>query len=510
MTRNFSNQRRDGMHPSSRNSASDKHRDEQSSRPARPRLSRDAVDRAWENGATRTYADYHPRQNSPTSPAQRQGRPAPAYERSRQPQNRRPNGSSQQYGTSPSTSRPGGYPQRQQPEDGPRRFNQPGYRAPGSQAGLNSERWTRNAAPQQSGGYSERREDSRPPRFQQDGPTNYSSANRPPRFQQDGPNNYSGANRPPRFQQDGPTNYRDSSRPPRFQQDGPNNYGNANRPPRFQQDGPNNYRDSSRPPRFQQSGPNNYGGANRPTRFQPNGAPDSYRSTDQPRSFERSNRDREQFAHGQRGGTPGAGRDNYNPRWQSRPGAQREYSNQQRDSSAPRNDYANERPGRAQFEGDYEHFTDDYERAGTREPAARPERPEPAYERSVTRLPDGRVLKGSRPSQRKQAQFWSGVEGETSGLLSNVSTPQENGEAQVEAEAVPQVRPTARPARPRKPSASGVRKVKTVKTVRADDAKPHSAKVARKNTQGAPRSATRPSRRGYKWPTAGESSTNNA
>ena len=442
MTRNFSNQRRDGMHPSSRNSASDRHRDEQSSKPARPRLSRDAVDRAWENGATRTYADYHPRQNSPTSPAQRSGRPAPAYERSRQPQNRRPNGPSQQsYGTPSSTSRPGGYPQRQQPEDGPRRFNQPGYRAPGGQPGLNSERWTRNAAPQQSGGYAERNEDSRPPRFQQSGP---------------------------------------------------NSYGNANRPPRFQQDGPNNY-----------------GGANRPPRFQPNGGPDGYRSTDQSRSFERSDREREQFAHGQRGGAPRAGRDNYNPRWQSRPGAQREYSNQQSEYSAPRNDYANERPGRAQFEGDYEHFTD-HERAGTREPAARTERPEPAYERPVTRLPDGRVLKGSRPSQRKQAQFWHGVEGETSDLLSNVSTPQESGEAPAETEEVPQVRPTARPARPRKPSASGARKVKTVKTVRADDAKPHSAKVARKNAQGPQKPVTRPSRRGYKWPAAGESSANNA
>ena len=44
MTRNFSNQRRDGMHPSSRNSASGKYREEQSSRSARPRLSRDAVE----------------------------------------------------------------------------------------------------------------------------------------------------------------------------------------------------------------------------------------------------------------------------------------------------------------------------------------------------------------------------------------------------------------------------------------------------------------------------------
>jgi len=441
------------MHPSSRNSASGKYREEQSSRPARPRLSRDAVDRAWENGATRTYADYHPRQNSPTSPAQRQGRPAPAYERSRQPQNRRPYEPSQQtYGAPHHPSRPGGYQPRPQSEEGPRRFERPGYRAPGGQPGLSSERWTRHTTPQQPGNYAEHHENDRPPRFQQENRDNYRSTSRPPRFQQENRDNYRSTNRPPRFQQDDRDNYRNTNRPPRFQQENRDTYRSANRPPRFQQDGP-----------------------------------ETYRSSNRPRSFDRSEQ-------GSRPPARGPHRDNYNPRWQSRPGPQRDYVQQQRDYPAPRNEYANERPGRAQFEGDYERFSD-HERPDTHE------RPAPAYEPPVTRLPDGRVLKGSRPSQRRQATFWNGVEDQTSELLSNVSTPQEEAE---QADPQEQEAPATRPARPKKPGASRVRSVKTVKTTRPEGAKPHTDKVARKNARGPQKPVTRPSRRGYKWPAAGE------
>ena len=386
MTRNFSNQRRDDTQPSPRNSAPGKYREEQSSRPARPRLSRDAVDRAWENGATRTYADYHPRQNPQTSPTQRPGRPTPAYERSRQPQNRRPYESSQETHGAP---RQGGYQPHQRPEDGQRRFNQPGgYRAPGGQPGLNNERWTRNDAPQRPGNYED---------------------NRPPRFPQQSPN----------------PNYREDNRPPRFQQNSPNpNFRGTNQPSRFQHDGPNpNYREDNRPPRFQQNSPN------------PN-----YRGTNRPRPFERSDGDR--FAGGKRNNANGV-RDSYNPRWQSRPGPQRVYADQQRGEAVTRNEYISEQPGRAQFDGDYERFTE-HERVNKREQVARPE---PIRERPATRLPDGRVLKGSRVSQRKQAGFWNGVEGQTSELLPNVSPTQEHAGPSLEA--VPQERPTTRPARPK-------------------------------------------------------------
>lgn len=439
------------MHPSSRNSSSNGYREGQSPRPARPRLSRDAVDRAWENGATRHYADYHPRQNSSTPPYQRQGRPAPAFDRSRQPQNRRPYAPRQEtYGTPPSTSQRGGY---QQSEDA-RRFNGTGYRAPGGRPTANDERRPYYPArPQRD--YSRQSEDDRFSRFNQGGP------------------------------------------------------GRPARP---------NYRDENRP-----------------------------------RPFERSDRGRDNFARDPRPGGPRSQRDNNNPRWQSRPGAQRDYSapqygypetqrgysaprrdypnpqrnydaprygspNGQRDYSAPRRDYPNPQrnydaprrdysnPRHEQFEGDYERF--DTPEAG--------EQPEQEYEKHVTRLPDGRVLKGSRPDQRKQARFWAEVEEETGALLSRTPTSPEDSELPVSEDdaplmlSTPQETPEPKPAKPRtrKQAAKKASSVKTVRTTRATSAearegqeKPAPKKTRTRAPQGP---ATRPSQRGYKWPAAGE------
>jgi hypothetical protein len=120
----------------------------------------------------------------------------------------------------------------------------------------------------------------------------------------------------------------------------------------------------------------------------------------------------------------------------------------------------------------------------------------------VTRLPNGRVLKGSRPSQRKQARFWNEVEEESSSLISHspYSEQAENASAPP-----PQRAPAPRATGPKRGNASEAPRVKRVKTERAEDAKPHSAKVARKNAQGARhKNVSRPSRRGYKWPAAGE------
>jgi hypothetical protein len=41
----------------------------------------------------------------------------------------------------------------------------------------------------------------------------------------------------------------------------------------------------------------------------------------------------------------------------------------------------------------------------------------------VTRLPDGRVLKGSRSAQRKNARFWTQVAEDTNELLDHVHLP---------------------------------------------------------------------------------------
>jgi len=40
----------------------------------------------------------------------------------------------------------------------------------------------------------------------------------------------------------------------------------------------------------------------------------------------------------------------------------------------------------------------------------------------MTPLPDGRMLKGPRSQQRKQAQFWTEVSEESDELLSNIHT----------------------------------------------------------------------------------------
>ena len=469
MTKNFSNQGRDNMRPSSRNASSGRYSEEQSSRPARPRLSRDAVDRAWENGATRNHADYRPRQNAPRPPMQRSGRPTPGFQRGGQsPYERKPYENRQEgYGSPSSPPNRGEYrPQREQrPEMGQRRVNEPGHRAPG-QPGLNSERWNRDTSPQQ-GGYRERNQDERPPRFTQNGPK---APQRPGYRNENGPRSF---NR----NENGPRSFAHNDRDPR--------------PFNRSESGPrpfNRNEDSPRPFNPSESGPrpfNRSESSPRPFNRNDRGPRPFDRNDRGPRPFDRNNRN-------QRAGGPQ--RDSYNPRWQSRPSAQRDYSASQHEYPAPRRDYPgvpDERPGNAQFEGDYERFD-------TREWVERPER---SFEKNVTRLPDGRVIKGSRPAQRKEARFWTGVEEESSTLLSQ--TPAEQQESVTPS--LPPEKPATRPARPRKQPTEQTpkvtRKVKTVKTTRAASAEPKTGKKKARGPQGP---VTRPSRKGYKWPTSEE------
>src|SRR5712691_2984937 len=67
MTRDYNKQPRDDMRPSSRNQSSNRPGDERSPRPARPRLNRETVDRAWESGAPAQHADYRTRSSSNNS-----------------------------------------------------------------------------------------------------------------------------------------------------------------------------------------------------------------------------------------------------------------------------------------------------------------------------------------------------------------------------------------------------------------------------------------------------------
>src|ERR1700693_572238 len=64
MTRDFNKPGRDDVRPFSRPQPSNRPGDERSPRPARPRLNRESVDRAWESGAPAQHADYRTRGNN--------------------------------------------------------------------------------------------------------------------------------------------------------------------------------------------------------------------------------------------------------------------------------------------------------------------------------------------------------------------------------------------------------------------------------------------------------------
>ena len=94
-----------------------------------------------------------------------------------------------------------------------------------------------------------------------------------------------------------------------------------------------------------------------------------------------------------------------------------------------------------QFEGDYEQFdaqetpkrSDPVERGSNHRHA----RNDDNSERHVTKLDDGRVLKGSRPAQRKNAQFWTEINDDTSKLVEQISLPDEDASKPVEQISLP-------------------------------------------------------------------------
>lgn len=257
--------------------------------------------------------------------------------------------------------------------------------------------------------------------------------------------------------------------------------------------------------------PRDFEGANRPPRnFE--GRPREFeRDNRPPRNFDRKPRD---FARGNRSPYPAEQRDTHNPRWQSRPPARQ-------DRTAPEQPPLNN--GEAQgslFEGDYERF----DTPATQRPAKftrpykgskKPElsRSEPV-ERHVTRLPDGRVLKGPRPVQRKNAQFWSEISHETEQLVDRAEVPpvpieeqpdaqpvefqqesaqQQDTPAQEEAETIKETAPK----KPRARTASAVKEATPKKPRTASD-----GTRSKKTTVKKPRSTgPKPSKRGFKWPT---------
>ncbi|HLQ30403.1 MAG TPA: hypothetical protein VK140_14310 [Ktedonobacteraceae bacterium] len=442
MTRDYNNQPRDDMHPSSRNQSSNRPGDEQSPRPARPRLNRETVDRAWESGAPNKHADYRPRSGGNS------GQP---------PRNNWRN--NQQSGHSSA-------PQGRRPFDNRQDSNRSFERTPNSNQGPRPQSFDPGRSR-----YDNQRFNSRP------GAPGGPSSNGARSDFRDNPRPYS----PRPNGQRAP--FRDNDQGRGYQR---RDTAGAERPPRdFDR-----ARDS-RPPRSFERQPREFGRDNR--------SPRSFER--QPREFGRDNRSQRTFERGNRPDYNGPQRNTENPRWQSRPAIQRDSSFRERPDFNDREpQHEQSAPQQKQFEGDYERF--DAPESQKRPSAGRPFqgsdtpsefRAQPE-ERHVTRLPDGRVLKGPRPAQRKNAQFWTEVANESGSLVERVeSTPtEEQAEQPVEVQRKPSVKEKSKkiatPRKPRARAASAVSRGKMPPAKRKSAVKPRST-------------GPKPSKRGFKWPT---------
>src|SRR6266699_3446644 len=261
---------------------------------------------------------------------------------------------------------------------------------------------------------------------------------------------------------------------------------------------PRDFEGTNRPPRNFEGRPREFERDNRPPR----------NFDRKPRDFARNDeRSQRNAARGNRPHYPAEQRDTHNPRWQSRPPARQ-------DRTSPVQSLHNEgEPQGPLFEGDYERFD-----TPVTQRADKPARPykggkEPEFSRSepverhVTRLPDGRVLKGPRPVQRKNAQFWSEISNETEQLIDRAEAPALPAEekAGTTKGATPK-KPRARAASPAKEATPKKPRARTTSaTKEATPKKPRAARNgtrSKKTTGEKPRSTgPKPSQRGFKWPT---------
>ncbi|MDQ6661445.1 MAG: hypothetical protein M3Z24_10820 [Chloroflexota bacterium] len=401
MTRDFNKQRRDDTRPSSRNQSPNRRGPEQPSRPARPRLNREMVDRGWETGAPSRHADYRAANNN--------GRPA----RNTQWNNRSSdNNGRNSYGNRQENNR--GFertPNGPRPSFGPQSSHSPQSRPFTERRGYSDKPREYNDRP----GY-------------QDNRRSYGQRNQFGQSEQrrEGSGNFNRDNRPSgNFNRDSRSSdsFNRNSRPS-------GNFNRDNRPS-------GNFNRNSRP-----SG--NFNRDNRPSQ-------NMERDNRAPRRFERNNRDSRSASEPQH-------LDAMNPRWQSRPTTF--HQQHERDKQPPQQE---------QFEGDYERF------GSVAQPSSeRPQRKSyrdrhtSSQERSVTRLPDGRVIKGARSVQRKNAAFWTDVSQDAEKLV-----PKSTEE---------------KPRKARTRSASAV--ARTRKGAAKEGKVKHQGKIPK------------PSQRGFKWPTS--------
>jgi hypothetical protein len=395
MTRDYNNQRRESERGHSRGSSSRRFEGERSSQPARPRLNRDMVDRAWENGARQNHPDYRTRSDSKT-PLTRDNR------RSDQQTNRH-SAQTSSNGRKPYANRQDNY--------------RPGERSPQSNNG---------------------------PR-----PRTFESSMRT--FDDRQYNQYErrGYSKQP---------YQDDNRP--------ENSRNTQRPQsRSQYQGRDQYRGTQRR-EFDRgtSSPRNYDRDQRPSR-------DFGRDTRPTRSYDRD----------QRPSRSSSESNAKNPRWQSRPEKRNgTYSN--RSHEHPRFEAEHEL-----FEGDYEHF-DRSNSARSHTPA--PHLPE---EHNATRLPDGRVLKGTPGEQHKKAEFWTEIAQESDELVKQVESSHT------------QEAPTRHPSD--LSTDASTKRHTNPHTRKASESKQERKTTKARGRQSTPKARStgpKPSQRGYKWPTTEE------
>src|SRR6266571_349543 len=437
MTRDFNRQRRDDVRPSSRNSSSNRNREEHPSRPPRPRLNREAVDRAWESGASHEHADYRTRGNN-RQPRRDGGR----YDRDQYSDHRAPTRDA-------TTSRP---PRPSRPGDTSRSRNYRGY--PDRSESFNrSGRDSRfDRSDRNSRGYSERWESSnrsdRGDRSESSERSNRSNrferSDRSERFDRSDrshtPNRFDRpGSRPPR------PGFRGDTRP--YERDRYRGYDNRdNRGDRDNRDNRDNrgYRGDgdNRDNRDHRANEYRDNRDRQPREFE--------RDTRPPRSFGQSRRPyREREEYGQAPYRPGRGR----------PEAQGDY--------APRRQDFNRRPPQRapqdeQFEGDYERFNSH----------------------------DGDERE-EKPAPHKDAQFRAEIAEEVDALVKPV-TPPPAGE-------ITHGKPgnsTKNPSREKKNENESRKKARAGSAARSRKPGGKGKKAA-----GPDSGELRPSQRGFKWPT---------
>ena len=478
MTRDFNKPRRDDSNSSFRNSSPNRNRDERSPRPARPRLNRETVDRAWESGAQQQHADYRPRTGG--------GQARPQGQR---------NGS---WNNTP---------------------NRQGYSSQDGRGG--------------SRPYNNNRQEN----FRDNRPGNY----RDDRDRRDTPRNF---DRP-----SGPSHDYRPARPP-YGQERRDFGGQRFDDRRGSFNGPNRRSDDRQP--FQERGNQrrDFGRNDRPTTRNTNGA-DPQRESSHPRwqsrPGEQRNAARDQQHFNRRPNDGGERFEGDYERFEERNAPPTRPANKpfearetrtQRPNSKPFDGHGTRdaRPARPESRAFEERETRDARPprpagrpfSGSRSPQGRPERrvdtkSEAPQERHVTRLPDGRVLKGPRPVQRKNAQFWTGVTADTSELVGRVQEEKPDTQTQdehIETPAMPENGAFESPSVPvnevletPSPEASIVTNEQPdngVAEVSSTDEGVASATPPKRRTRTAsavtrtkkPRSTgPKPSQRGFKWPT---------